>query len=233
METIIAALRRRYGQREWTPVTMGSSGARVFRGTGVHVKIAAVADLAAERTALDWLSGTGIPAPRVVEYGAADGYEWLATTTLPGRSAAEDWPAHQRTAVIRAVAGALRTLHAVPPAGCPLDRRLAVRLAEIGDATAEASRPGTEDLVVCHGDFCLPNVLLDPETTAVTGILDVARLGVADRFTDLALMARSIGNAELNPQYGLSFVDEFLAAYGGVSLDDGRIAYYQLLADLC
>jgi aminoglycoside phosphotransferase len=230
VETIIAALRRRYGQREWAPVTMGCSGARVFRGTEVHVKVAAVADLAAERTALDWLSGTGIPAPRVVEYGAVDGYEWLATTTVPGRSAAEEWPAHQRKAVIRAVAGALRALHAVPVAGCPLDRRLAVRLAEIGDDVGHP--PGTEDPVVCHGDFCLPNVLLDPETTTVTGILDVARLGVADRYTDLALMARSIGSAELNPQYGLSFVDEFLAAYGGVSLDDGRIAYYQLLADL-
>lgn len=231
MEPIIEALRRRYGQREWAPVTVGRSGARVYRGTGVHAKLTAVADLAAERTALDWLSGTGIGAPRVVEYGAVDGYEWLVTTTLPGRSAAEEWPAHQRTAVVRAVAGVARALHAVPVAGCPLDRRLAVRLAEVGDEVGHP--PGAEDLVVCHGDFCLPNVLLDPDTTVVTGILDVARLGVADRFADLALMARSIGSVELNPQYGPSFVDEFLASYGGVSPDDGRIAYYQFLTDLC
>jgi len=55
---------------------------------------------------------------------------------------------------------------------------------------AEVPQPRTQaleraDLAVCHGDFCLPNVVLDPETLVVTGILDVGRLGIADRHLDL------------------------------------------------
>jgi kanamycin kinase len=44
-----------------------------------------------------------------------------------------------------------------------------------------------EVLAVTHGDWCLPNVLLDPETVRVAGLLDTGRVGRADRYTDLAL----------------------------------------------
>ena len=224
------------------------------------MKVAAVSDhpdpgfhLDAERRALEWLAGTGIPAPAVEEYGSGCGVEWLVTRTVAGRSAADEWPEASRASVLRAVAEVARALHAVPVGSCPLDRRLVTRLAQIRTAPvdladlddrwrgwsaarlraeAERTRPGFEDLAVCHGDLCLPNVLLDPATMDVTGLVDVARLGVADRYTDLALAVRSIG-AGANPQYGASYVDRFLRWYGGVSRDDPRIGYYQLLDEFC
>lgn len=63
---------------------------------------------------------------------------------------------------------------------------------------------------MCHGDLFLPNVLLDPATCAVTGVIDAGRLGVADRWVDLAIATRSFVS-ELNPQYGQWATDQYLA----------------------
>ena len=86
------------------------------------------------------------------------------------------------------------------------------------------TRPADEDLAVCHGDLCLPNVLLDPETYEVTGLIDAGRLGVADRWADLALATRSMAY-ELNPPYDAG---RFLARYG-IEPDPAKTAFYRLL----
>lgn len=44
------------------------------------------------------------------------------------------------------------------------------------------------DTVVCHGDLCLPDIILDPQTLDVSGFVDLGRLGLADRYADLALL---------------------------------------------
>lgn len=207
------------------------SGARVFEGDGVFVKTAPATGhpepaqrLSAERDALVWLGARGLPVPEVVEYGERDGVEWLVITAVRGRSAAEPWPRERHAAVIDGVADAALALHALPVAECPFDRTLAARLPI---AELHATRPAVEDLVVCHGDLCLPNVLFDPSTCALTGILDVGRLGVADRYTDLALATRSI--TDLNPQYDPRLSDRFLHRYGMDTPDQARMTFYRLL----
>ena len=45
------------------------------------------------------------------------------------------------------------------------------------------------------GDPCMPNFMVDPKTLQCTGLIDLGRLGTADRYADLALM---IANAEEN-----------------------------------
>ncbi len=93
----------------------------------------------------------------------------------------------------------------------------------------DATRPAREELVVCHGDLCLPNVLLDPDTLAVTGIVDVGRLGRADRYADLALATRSLSDTVLNPQYGPAYAARFLDRYGEAPIDGDRMDFYRLL----
>ncbi len=41
----------------------------------------------------------------------------------------------------------------------------------------------------------MPNFMVDPKTLQCTGLIDLGRLGTADRYADLALM---IANAEEN-----------------------------------
>jgi aminoglycoside phosphotransferase len=96
-----------------------------------------------------------------------------------------------------------------------------------------SNRPRAEelevrDLTVCHGDACLPNFLTDPDTGEVTGMVDVHRLGVADRHLDLALATRSMSNAALNPGYGAEATQALLAAYG-LAPDAWRLGFYRLL----
>ncbi len=71
--------------------------------------------------------------------------------------------------------------------------------------------------------------MLDPETLAPTGFVDLGRLGVADRYLDLALLTRSMAAPELNPQYGGAEAAATLAAYGVDPPDEQRLAFYRLL----
>lgn len=81
--------------------------------------------------------------------------------------------------------------------------------------------PRTHDLVVTHGDACLPNLMADADQ--FTGFIDCGRLGISDRFQDLALAARSIER-----DLGADWVAPFFREYGVVP-DERRIAFYCLL----
>jgi streptomycin 3"-kinase len=92
-----------------------------------------------------------------------------------------------------------------------------------------AERPYIEagiDLGVCHGDACLPNVLFDPDTLEVTGLIDLGRLGVADRYSDLALIT-----IQLHDEWSVDPAP-FLAAYGLPRPDQRRLEFYRLLDPL-
>jgi kanamycin kinase len=266
MENVLETLRERFRGRPWVPVTLGLSGARVWRIDGhptFYVKTtehAEVGDtgaaLTAEAERLIWLATQGIRVPEVVEAGSDQQFAWLVTTALVGRTAADPWPEAQRAAVVDALADIALSLHALPVEACPFDRRLPVAIAEalraaeegrvdLDDLDAERAgataaelvdalvrtRPVVEDPVVCHGDFCLPNVLLDPETLALAGFVDVGRAGVADWHTDIALITRSIShemNNQFPPEYANRLTERYTAATGAM-IDPDRIAFYRLL----
>jgi aminoglycoside phosphotransferase len=227
-------------------VTVGKSGARVSRRDGVYRKETddPRADLVGEGERLSWLRRHGIPAAEVLECRPG----LLVIAEVPGRSAAAPWPVGSRPRVIDALADLTRRLHALPVADCPFDRRLAVAVPEALAAEVDlddqdavrlgwtrgqlvaallATRPRDEDLVVCHGDLSVPNVLFDPDTCEVTGVLDTDRLGVADRWVDLAIATRSI-TSHLNPRYGPWAADRYLERYG-IAADANKIAFYRLL----
>ncbi|GAA3727598.1 aminoglycoside 3'-phosphotransferase [Leifsonia bigeumensis] len=85
------------------------------------------------------------------------------------------------------------------------------------------------DLVVCHGDACAPNTLID-DSGRFTGHVDLGILGVADRWADLAVAAWStVWN------YGPGYESAVYAAYGVEAGDADaaeRIRYYRLLWDV-
>jgi aminoglycoside phosphotransferase len=263
---VLDSLRRRFRGRTWVPVTLGLSGAKVWRLDGnpvLYVKTTEHAQhhdggtsLRAEADRLRWLAARGLRVPEVVDAGVDDQFSWLVTTALAGRTAADPWPEAQRSAVVDALADIASTLHAVPTDGCPFDRRLAVvvplaleaadrDLVDLVDLDAErsgwtatqlaeallATRPHDEDPVVCHGDFCLPNVLLDPSTLEVVGLVDVGRTGVADRHADIALITRSLGhdmNSQFGPDYAHRFIDRYVAL-SGASITDAKLDFFRLL----
>ena len=202
-----------------------------------------------EAARLRWAHGAGLPVPAVVAECASPGREWLLTRALPGRSAVEDELTADPVWLVGVLADGLRQFHAAPAARCPfryeireaLERvagRVAAGMIEPDDmhpehahlspaaalAELERLRPASEDLVVCHGDYCLPNVLISDGRVA--GFVDLGELGVADRWWDLAVATWS-----LTWNLGPGWEEPFLAAYG-VARDDSRIAFYRLLYDV-
>lgn len=76
--------------------------------------------------------------------------------------------------------------------------------------------------MVCHGDPCAPNTLIAPDGNFAAHA-DMARLGLADRWADLAVATMSLHWNSDDPDEEL-----FWESYG-VSPDPRRIAYYQAL----
>jgi kanamycin kinase/streptomycin 3"-kinase/aminoglycoside 3'-phosphotransferase-2 len=214
-------------------------------------------DVIDERDRLEWLAGTDLPAAEVLDWEDDGETATVTVRALPGVPMSE-LPATSTAGAVRSLGLFLRRLHASPRENCPFERWLAVTvplarlrvdhdLVDESDFDEERSgrsasalldellelRPRAEelevgDLVVCHGDACLPNFLVDPESHEVTGMVDVHRLGVADRHLDLALATRSMANTTLNPAFGPDAADALLAAYGGPA-DPWRLDFYRLL----
>lgn len=166
------------------------------------------------------------PVPEVVAQGQDDTHEWLVTLALPGESAVTPrWLAAPEIAV-RAVGEALRALHdALPVPECPWSWQAADRITSaeargirVPDVLRDA--PEVDRLVVCHGDACCPNTLLDTEGRWLAHV-DLAALGTGDRWADIAAASMStLWN------YGPGWSDLLIEAYG-VTPDRERLAYYQ------
>ncbi|MBE0578874.1 APH(3') family aminoglycoside O-phosphotransferase [Devosia sp.] len=235
-------------------VTIGQSDASVWRiedaGETLFLKAApqhALSELPGEAERLSWLGTTPVPAPRLLDSFTADGQDWLLMTALPGIDLTH--LVNQPEVLRNALATGLRALHALDPATCPFGNQLDVKLASGGanvaagrvdetdfDASREGwtaqqvmdwlleNRPDSEDLVVAHGDASLPNIMA--LHGAFSGVIDCGRLGVADRWQDLALACRSIIY-----NCGQEHVAPFLAAYGA-AWDEERYRYYCTLDEL-
>ncbi|WP_246718321.1 MULTISPECIES: APH(3') family aminoglycoside O-phosphotransferase [Rhizobium] len=233
---------------------LGRSTASVFRLEGeglpaLYLKVEEVAtfgELADEAARLGWLKASGLPCPEVIARESDGEHNWLLISALPGSDLAS---ASALTPLVRVelLAAALLDLHRLPIASCPFDHRLERRIAtakarmQAGivdetdfDATRlgksaealfaelESRRPGREDLVVAHGDACLPNFITSEK--GFSGYIDCSRLGVADRYQDIALACRSIAH-----NFGEALVQPFLDRYGMPATDPARLDYYRLL----
>jgi aminoglycoside phosphotransferase len=202
-------------------------------------------DLRTEAERLAWIAPR-FPAPVVAAFGVEANQNYLLTTAVRGISLQEQLSHDNVITIVKNVGSVLRQLHRLAVTDCPFSMQLSQRLAlaearlKAGEVDLDnfdeerqgqsvdvlwaevlAKRPVREDVVVTHGDFTPANILINPDTLEVAGVIDWGKLGVADRYQDLALMLR-----ELEPEVHSAF----LAGYGEVpNLDGKRIAYYQLI----
>lgn len=183
-------------------------------------------DLALEAEKLEWLRGRH-PAPRVVDHVRGDGVEYLITEALPGSNAVDPVNVSEANRTITEVGRGLRMLHDLPIDDCPWTWSIEERTAllDADQAARLGPSPSIDRLVVCHGDPCAPNTLLG-EDGRFLGHVDMQRLGVADRWADLAVATMSFG-------WNYPSYDEklFWDAYG-IEPDQMRIRYYRSLWDV-
>jgi kanamycin kinase len=209
----------------------------------------AAVPLRGEAARLRWARGAGLPVPPVLVACSSGKSEWLLTEELPGRDATSEELRADPATLVPLLASGLRQIHATQAADCPfrndVDRALATARRRVSnglvgpddqheefshlsheEALAELARlrPGAEDPVVCHGDYCLPNVMI--AAGEITGFLDLGELCVADRWRDLAVATWSV-----TWNLGPGFEDLFLASYG-IEPDQQAQTFYRLLYDL-
>lgn len=206
-------------------------------------------DLQPELSRLLWLRGH-LAVPEVRYWGEDATRQYLLISAVPGLALYDAALRDHLPRLMQLYAAGLRQIHSLPIEGCPFDMRLDVRIAQAGrqyraglvdvdnldperrGRSAQslfrellATRPtADEDLVFTHGDYCTPNVLVDPDRLALNGWIDWGRAGVADRYNDLALAARSI-----DYNFGAAWITPFFAAYGLTAADTAKVAFYQLL----
>ncbi|MBB2796426.1 UNVERIFIED_ORG: aminoglycoside 3'-phosphotransferase-2 [Rhizobium pisi] len=203
-------------------------------------------ELADEAARLSWLKAVGLPCPDVIARESDGERNWLLIGALPGTDLASASALTPLTRV-ELLAAALSDLHDLPIASCPFDHRLENRLpiakarmqagivdeedfdaARLGKSAAALFielmrlRPGDEELVVTHGDACLPNFVAS--NGQFSGYIDCSRLGVADRHQDIALACRSIAS-----NLGEALIRPFLDRYGLTAPDPAKLDYFQLL----
>lgn len=206
--------------------------------------------LAGEAARMAWARAY-LPVPEVSEHGSEEGVSWLVTLPLGGVDGTHPDLLRHPEDLARTLARGLRRFHETAPVSeCPFDfcldaaiehvrARLEAGLIdqerdfhpEFGHLTPdeavrllEATRPDAEDLAVCHGDYCPPNILITDGRAS--GYLDLGELGVADRWWDLAAATWS-----MTWNLGEGFEELFLAEYG-IRPDPVRIRFYRLMYDL-
>jgi kanamycin kinase len=205
--------------------------------------------LRAESERMIW-AAPYLPVPVVVALAEIGDATILLTEGLPGQDATCALWQDDLPGLVRALGRGLRRFHeAVGEEWCPFRFDLARALAHVEDRVRrddidpggfhpehahltpaaalcelEALAPDDEDLVVCHGDFCPPNTLL--QDGRATGFVDLGELGAADRWWDIAVGAWSVGW-----NFGAEHQPLFYESYG-IAPDTGRIRFFRLLYDL-
>jgi aminoglycoside phosphotransferase len=229
------ALESRLGGFSFTEIKLGHSGARVFKlekvgskplilkfapSSGSVVSGAFIRDDAAR---LAWANTKNLPVARLETFLEHDGVEYLLMTEISGREASQPWLPEQIPTVIENMARSLRQWHDTPAEDCPFLFPLADQIKENRDRHAGnpvrsleleeflEHKLQSEDLVLCQGDPCGPNVFLNDDLE-ITGWIDLGSLGIMDRHCDLAQAVISL-NREINPQYN-GWSERFLEAYG-------------------
>ncbi|MEU4896077.1 APH(3'') family aminoglycoside O-phosphotransferase [Streptomyces sp. NPDC044780] len=218
------------------------------------VPAADAADLKAERDRVTWLSDQGVPGPRVLDWQSGDAGVCLVTSAVSGIPA-DQVPAEDLRVAWEPIADAVRRLHEAPVSQCPFRRGLDAMVAVARDVVArdavnpeflpvdQQQTPTAElldrltrqvsrrreqeaaDMVVCHGDLCLPNIILDPQTLDVSGFIDLGRLGLADRYADLALLLANARETWTDEEQARGADMAFAERYG-IALDHDRLRFY-------
>ncbi len=200
-------------------------------------------DLVDEMVRLRWLGGH-LPVPPLRGFVIEDGAGWMLTGRVPGQTAYQILEAapEQAPVLAESLGRFLQRLHALPVARCPFNADHHLRLAaakarldaglveedEFDDARIGmsagavwdemlAALPPRFDRVVTHGDFSLDNLFV--VDGAVTGCIDLGRVGVADRWQDLAILWNSLA------EFGDEAPSRMLDAYG-IALDPAKLDFH-------
>lgn len=166
-------------------------------------------------------------APYVIAYESDRDYDYLVTEAIAG----EDGTAEAHTSNPAQLAGVfgenLRMLHSLPTEGCPYLHRTMEMVEEmreqgIDPVLMQKIKSAAADHVLIHGDYCLPNIIM--ENFKFKGFIDLGYGGVGDRHYDLYWGIWTLAYNLKTDRY----IDVFLDAYGRQDVDEERLKLFTL-----
>lgn len=256
------SIRKRISGKEYRIDHTGMSASQVVMFDNMILKIQKPSsETDNEYQAVRWLSHK-IPVPEILEYEVSDGTAYTLMTKMPGEMLCEERYMNDPAMLLDIIAEAMECLWKADISGCPCDNSLNVKLkaarynVEHGLADIGSTQPDTfgenrfrspeellrwleenrpeEDLVLSHGDFCLPNIFA--VNGRLSGFIDLGRMGVSDRWCDIAICHRSLaqnfaGMYNGGRSYG-GYRPEMLFDRLGIKADRQKVRYYILLDEL-
>ena len=216
-----------------------SPEARVYyikNNGGLYLKTAAKGTLQREALMTDYFHRIGLGA-EVLGY-VTDENDWLLTAAVKGEDCVHEMYLSDPKRLCDTLAVTLRELHEINHSDCPVNDRVTEYLAlaeenyetgnydkshfpdSFGYRSAEEAykvlqegKSALKNEVLIHGDYCLPNIMLDD--WRLSGFIDVGNGGVGDRHIDLFWGTWTLWfNLHTNEYY-----DRFLDAYGRDKVD--------------
>lgn len=216
-----------------------SAEARVIyidRDCGYFLKKAPVGSLEKEALLARYFHKKGFTAP-VIEYLSLED-DWLLSEKVLGEDATHSAYLEDPTRLAKKSAEILRTLHETDFSDCPIKTRMNDYFATVDEnykkgcfdlsyakfATAdEAYRVTTEGRnmfkndTLLHGDYCLPNFLM--QNWKFSGFVDLGHGGVGDRHVDIFWGAWTLNFNLHTDKYRNLFFD----AYGRDKIDNDAL----------
>jgi kanamycin kinase len=226
---------------EWYD-SSSSPEARVFfvdKGEGLFLKKGKKGSLAREARMGEYFAKKGL-SPAVLSY-LSEEEDWLLTENARGEDATARVHLEDPRRLAAVLGEALRALHETEAEDCPVCDRMGefCRTAEenrkrgYGDLTlfGEDLFPSLDaayavyserkhlfqNEVLIHGDYCLPNVILDG--FRVSAFIDLGNGGIGDRHVDLFWGAWTLWfNLKTN-----AYKERFFDAYGREKIEEERL----------
>ncbi|MBQ2876356.1 MAG: aminoglycoside 3'-phosphotransferase [Clostridia bacterium] len=217
-----------------------SPEARVYfldRDGGFYLKRAGRGSLERECAVTRYYHSIGL-GTEVLEYATLGEFDWLLTRAVRGEDCTHSSYLSEPERLAKLIGSSLRALHELDASSCPVQNKMQeyVALAEENYRTGNYDSShfpdsfgyrSAEDAIavlregkhlfasdtLLHGDYCLPNIMLDD--WRLSGFIDLGAGGVGDRHVDLFWGAWTLGFNLGTDKYR----DLFFDAYGRDKID--------------
>ncbi len=248
-------------KKDFTVDEIGMSDSSVLIFDDMVLKIQPVSkSYENEHLMMNWLKNK-ISVPECICNVTENGKNYLLMSKIGGKMSCEDEYMSDPNLLISVLAEAMKKLWKVDISDCPVKNDLSTVLKEaeyrvesgfvdVSDAEPDTFGKGgfkdpeellrwlydnkpKENLVLSHGDFCLPNVFINGDK--FSGFVDIGRMGVADKYQDIALCYRSLKHNFDGIYSGISYGgydDKMFFNALEIEPDFDKIRYYILLDEL-
>ncbi|MEK8129478.1 aminoglycoside 3'-phosphotransferase [Paenibacillus filicis] len=170
-------------------------------------------------------------APKAIAYESELDYDYLFTEAVSGEDGTAGLHIENPSKLASVFGEYLRMLHSLPTEGCPYDNRTHELLHETQTKGIDLSMMkkynySAIDNVVIHGDYCLPNIIMD--NFSFKGFIDLGYGGVGDRHYDIYWGIWTLHYNLKADRYRQLFLD----AYGRSDIDEDGLNYFTKLIKL-